>query len=455
MDNISTFDKLIQEAGFTKETYEACMNDIGAKVYRNLDIDWSELAQKYNITISKETLRKAASPPLFGGAFVYEYFKNKQIIDKTNTTQDVIDTYPNETAINKDGSFTSSRLIQISENDLKNKTTLLKAHGFDEKEWELISAKSNLWNAYSKADGIQELYSSKIVVKPRTDMSLGEIEEFYKSLIKDYSSPEVKQYHRVQGGRMLSLPIMDLHLGKFSTSDIVGEASYNSQSARDCFNYVIDNVINRVKNMNIEKVIFPIGNDFFQYDRADGCTAKGTQQDIDSKYQTLFRDGVTLLIDGITKLSKELHTTVEVFYVPGNHDKMSSYHALMSLWCYFHNNENVIVDTSASSRHYIEFGNSLLGFSHGDKEKKRISGIMQIEAREAWGRTLYHEFHLGHLHSEQTIEENGVIIRHLPSITGTDAWHHESGFVGAVRKCTCSLWDKECGLDSTFNIVIH
>ena len=117
-------------------------------------------------------------------------------------------------------------------------------------------------------------------------------------------------------------------------------------------------------------------------------------------------------------------------------------------------NGGIITKTGRGSgvSYYV---NSLLGFSHGDKEKKRISGIMQIEARQAWGRTLYHEFHLGHLHSEQTIEENGVIIRHLPSITGTDAWHHESGFVGAVRKCTCSLWDKECGLDSTFNIVIH
>lgn len=454
MNDITELEKLIQEAGFTKETYVACMSDIASKVYHNMDIDWGELKEKYNIQISKDTLRKAASPPLFGGAFVYEYFKSANAIETSNDIQDIIEHYPNETSINKDGSYTSNRLIHITETDLKNKTTLLKAHGFDDREWELVSAKSNLWNAYSKTDGVQELYSSKITVKPRIDISLAEIADFYKELISSYSSPEVKQYNKTKDGKMLVLPIMDLHLGKFSTSDIVGDNAYDSKSARECFNYVIDSVICRLKGENIEKIIFPVGNDFFQYDRADGCTAKGTQQDIDVKYQTLFRDGVTLLIDGITKISKELHTTVEVFYVPGNHDKMSSYHAIMSLWCYFHNNENVIVDTNSSPRHYIEFGRSLIGFTHGDKEKKRISGIMQVEARESWGRTLWHEWLCGHLHSEHVDEESGVIVRHLSSVTGTDAWHHESGFVGAIRKCTCFIWDKYTGLDSIFNVVI-
>lgn len=33
--------------------------------------------------------------------------------------------------------------------------------------------------------------------------------------------------------------------------------------------------------------------------------------------------------------------------------------------------------------------------------------------------------------------------------------HHNSGYVGAIRKCTCFLWDKENGLDCTFNVVIN
>lgn len=361
-------------------------------------------------------------------------------------------TYKSETSINKDGTLTSDKLIIIKEDDLKNPKSLLKAHGFDTKDWELVSARNNIWNVYSKQDGIKELYSSKIVVKPRTDISLEEIEDFYKTLIIEYSSPTVKKYPKSEG-LMFELPIMDLHLGKFSTSDIVTE-EYNTQIARDCFNKVIDSCINRLKGTEIEKIIFPVGNDFFHYDAVSATTTGGTPQDTDRKYQTLFKDGVMLLIDGITKLSEELKAPIEIFCIQGNHDFLTSYHAVMSLWCYFYNNENVTVNLGTSPRKYINFGKCLIGFAHGDKEKKRIEKLMQVEAAELWGKSKYREMHLGHLHSERVSEDGGVIIRNLSSVTGTDAWHHNSGYIGAIRKCTCFLWDKDCGLDSTFNVII-
>lgn len=403
--------------------------------------------------MAKDTLRKASSQSIFGNVFVSEYFKDKSL---SNTMSDIDKaklSYKSESSINKDGTLTSDKLIAIKGDELKNPNSLLNAHGFDVKEWELVSARNNIWNVYSKQDGIQELYSSKIVVKPRTEISLEEIKEFYNDLINTYSSPIVKKYEN-KNGLLFELPIVDLHLGKFSTSDIVKD-EYNTQIARDCFNKVIDTCIYRLSGVNIEKIIFPIGNDFFHFDTVSTTTTGGTPQDADMKHQTLFKSGVLLLIDGITKLSNELKSPIEVFCVQGNHDFMTSYHAVMSLWCYFHNNENVIIDLSTSPRKYIEFGNCLIGYSHGEKEKKRIEKIMQVEAAESWGRTKFREFHLGHLHSEQVTEDGGVIIRNLSSVTGTDAWHHNSGYIGAIRKCTCFLWDRENGLDSTFNVVIN
>ena len=52
---------------------------------------------------------------------------------------------------------------------------------------------------------------------------------------------------------------------------------------------------------------------------------------------------------------------------------------------------------------------------------------------------------------EHTREVNGVIIRNLSSFTGTDMWHRNSGYVGAIKKCQSFLWDKEKGLK---NIII-
>lgn len=446
------FQEEIAKFGLIPETYEQCLSDITAKVTGQIDMDWADIIDKYSLPIPKDTLRKASSCSIFGNVFVSEYFKNKSLSSVMTDIEKAKSTYKSEQSINKDGTFTSDKLIAIKEDELKNPDSLLRAHGFDSKDWELVSARNNIWNVYSKQDGIQELYSSKIVVKPRTDISIEEIREFYKELLDTYSSPTVKKYE-TKNGLMFELPIVDLHLGKLSTSDIVSE-EYNTQIARDCFNKVIDTCISRLQGVNIEKIIFPIGNDFFHYDAVASTTTGGTPQDTDVKHQTLFKNGVLLLIDGITKLSKVLNASIEVFCVQGNHDFLSSYHALMSLWCYFHDNENVSVDLGTSPRKYIQFGKCLVGFAHRDKEKKRIEKIMQVEAAEMWGNTFYREFHLGHLHSEQVIEDGGIIIRNLSSVTGTDAWHHNSGYVGAIRKCICFLWDKENGLDSTFNVVI-
>lgn len=453
MDIITDFEKELSKYGLTTETYEQCLEDISNKVLGKVDQDWSDIIDKYHLPMAKDTLRKASSQSIFGNVFVSEYFKDKSLSNTMSDIDKAKMAYKSESSINKDGTLTSDKLISLKEDELKNPSSLLKAHGFDVKEWELVSARNNIWNVYSKQDGIQELYSSKIVVKPRTSISLEEIEDFYSNLLNTYSSPNVEKYEN-KDGLLFELPLVDLHLGKFSTSDIV-KNEYNTQIARDCFNKVIDTCISRLRETNIEKIIFPIGNDFFHFDTVGTTTTGGTLQDTDMKHQTLFKTGVLLLIDGITKLSNELKAPIEVFCVQGNHDFMTSYHAVMSLWCYFHNNENVTVDLSTSPRKYVEFGNCLIGYSHGEKEKKRIEKIMQVEAAESWGRTKFREFHLGHLHSEQVSEDGGIIIRNLSSVTGTDAWHHNSGYIGAIRKCTCFLWDKKNGLDSTFNVVIN
>jgi hypothetical protein len=347
------FEEELVKYGLSSESYELCLNDISNKVTGKNDMDWEEIIDKYNLPIVKDTLRKASSQSIFGNVFVSEYFKNKSLSENVTDIEKAQNTYRSESSINKDGTYTSDKLIAIKEDDLKNPISLLKAHGFDMKDWELVSARNNIWNVYSKQDGIQELYSSKIVVKPRSNISLEEIHDFYECLIKEYTSPIIKK-HEKRDGFLAEIPIMDLHLGKFSTSDIVAD-EYNTNIARNCFNKVIDECIYRLRNVSVEKIIFPVGQDFFHYDTVGTTTTGGTPQDSDRKHQTLFKDGVTLLIDGISKLSSELKAPIEVFCVPGNHDFMTSYHAVMPLWCYFHNNENVTVDLSTFPRKYVEF----------------------------------------------------------------------------------------------------
>jgi glycogen debranching enzyme len=121
----------------------------------------------------------------------------------------------------------------------------------------------------------------------------------------------------------------------------------------------------------------------------------------------------------------------------------------MHLYAWYHDCDNVHVNQDAYPRKYIEFGNTLLGLGHGDKEKKEtLTGLMPIEAKEAWGRTKYHEYHVAHLHSEQmTQEKNGLIIRRMSSPVAQDTWTVDMGLLGSERKIQTFVYDRNKGLE--------
>lgn len=422
----------------------------------DIDISWDKLANIINREFGYD------DRPLSEAAFRKPYQQAKRFYeagvfdnDSKKSETEIKYDYNTETTINKDGTYSSKRLLVMNDSESKNPDFILKAHGFEPDLWKIVSLRNNIRQVISKQDGVVTLYASFLTVKPTTELTLNQINKFYDELIQKDNRPKINKYTTATTATsdkvMVEVPIVDLHFGKLSFSEDVYEP-YNYNLAMDRFNYVIDDVIENVKHLNIEKIIFPIGSDFFHIDNVNRTTTAGTQQDCDLSPQLIFKYGVECLIDGINKLSQL--APVEVFCVNGNHDFLTSYHAICSLWCYYHNNENVYVNRDTSPRKYIEYGNSLIGFAHGDKEKKRIEGIMQVEAREAWGRTIYKEFHLGHLHSEQVQETNGIIIRNLSSVTGTDLWHHNSGYVGAIKKSQTFVWDKEYGLKTIINTII-
>ncbi len=449
------FEKRLNDYGMTPEQYEVSIEEIRKKVLGESDKDWTEIIDDYRIPLSRNTLRNQCSN-VYGSIFVKEYFDEKKRKEMEEISEAVaplsLPKYKEQTDVNKDGSYTSDKLIEISEEDSKNPEFLLNAHGFDPIKWELVSARNSIWNQGSKS-GIKNLYSSKINVKPRTDISQKEIEEFYEELVRKYNpNRDYWVKPKSDSGVLYEIPIMDLHYGKYASGSVTND-SYDYIEAEKCFHTIISEAIEDIKSRNVAKILMPIGNDLLHFDNVQGTTTRGTAQDTNMRHQEMFKGCVEMLVDGITELSQ--YAPVDLMYVPGNHDFSSSWHVVMTLWAYFHEDPNVLVDVDMHPRKYYEWGSCLIGFTHGDKEGKRLDKIMQVEAKEAWGRTKYAEWHNGHLHSDQAIREvGGLIIRNLPSVTGEDNWSHESGFIGAVRKCICFIWDKEKGLKGTTNIVI-
>ena len=365
--------------------------------------------------------------------------------------------------IDKSGHHTSTKLLQLNSTQLKDPSYLMVAHGYDPKEWELLSIRNNIWNAYSKKDGIMELYSSKIVLKPKVQgITLEDITKHFENYKPTFTACIP---NKIESNKMLEFPLCDLHIGKMAWEPESGE-NFDSKILKDRFYQVITDMIDRVSTYKFEKIILPFGNDLFNIDNIEGNTTGGTKQDNDLRIQKMFDIGAEMNIDLIAKLSDAFQCEIEIMLVTGNHSRLAEFYLIRLLEAYFRNTKHIKFDSRPCKRKYLEYGNTLIGFSHGETEKSRIGGLMPIEAPGMWGRTKYREFHLAHYHTEQMRsvetpslkkqiqESDGLIVRNISSITGSDMWHYNAGYVGAVKKAQGFIYDKQHGLTDILNFVV-
>ena len=83
--------------------------------------------------------------------------------DQTKTFKEVHE-------INKDGSHSSEKLLDVMDNNkLKDEDFLLKVHGYDPDIWEIITSRNSRWNAQLKGGKVTEMLASKISAKPKTN----------------------------------------------------------------------------------------------------------------------------------------------------------------------------------------------------------------------------------------------------------------------------------------------
>ena len=275
--------------------------------------------------------------------------------------------------------------------------------------------------------------------------------EHMREFAQHYRGPTIQRPAITNTGLMLEVPIVDLHLGKLAWAPETGE-NYDYKIARKRFADVNAKIISKAAGRGIEKILFIIGNDYFNTDNQENTTTKGTPQDTDMRWQKLFAVGVDMLVQEIDKYS--MIAPVEVIEVPGNHDKSVAYYAIMYLMAWYRNSEVVTVSEDIRTRKYIEYGKGLLCLTHGVDEGGRIFALPSIEQSVAWGRTRFKEVHTAHYHSEKTVEKSGVIVRRLSAMPGDDSYHFEHGFVGAIKKTQCFLWEKQEGITEIWHFNI-
>jgi len=257
---------------------------------------------------------------------------------------------------------------------------------------------------------------------------------------------------RSDGALMYEINIADLHLGKLAWGEETGEADYDTPKAANLCAEAIYTLAKRAPK-GVEKILLPIGNDFFNVDSMSRETTGGTPQDEDGRWQKTFQIAVDMLTDNITKHLMPI-APVEVIIVPGNHDTQRIFYMGVALSQRFFSNERVSVDNTPRLRKYHVFGENLIGFTHGDKEKvSTLHNIMAHEQPRAWARTSYREVQLGHLHTEIIRNTNGLVIRNLSSLSSADAWHASNGYKGNVRKAEGFVFKASGGLVSKTSFI--
>jgi len=267
---------------------------------------------------------------------------------------------------------------------------------------------------------------------------------------------------RVLGSRMIEVALYDVHFASLAWAEETGE-DYDLTIGRKVYANAIDQLLHRVEGMDIDYFLFPIGNDFFHVnDFTNQTPTNRNLLDVDSRLAKIIEQGQYMLIDSIERL--KVVAPVKLFWIPGNHDPQTSFYLLRILDAWYKEDTRVEVDTSPKIRKYKVYGKNLIGFLHGCElvraKHYQLPGLMADEASDLWKPNQYREIHMGHTHSKNEMIFNSasaygsVVVRVIPSIAGTDAWHFAKGYVKTTKTAQFFVWRKNYGLESVQDIHI-
>jgi len=263
-----------------------------------------------------------------------------------------------------------------------------------------------------------------------------------------YSKDKDKKY-------LFELDIFDLHFGKLTWDEETGD-NYDIKIARELFMTCLNQLIEQAKNYPVERIVFPIGNDFFNVDNIAETTVHNTPQDEDTRWKKTFVRGRQLIIEAIDTL--RTIAPVDVLVIPGNHDFTRSFYLGDAVECWYHKCPDITVNNGAKVRKYYRYGKCLIGYTHGSEEKfQELPYIMANEEPQLWAETAYREWHLGDKHHRREIkwvsteEYKGATVRFMRSLTSTDAWHYGKGYISSLRAGEGFIWDKNNGLVCEFS----
>ena len=242
----------------------------------------------------------------------------------------------------------------------------------------------------------------------------------------------------------------DFHHGKYSDDFEVGEQD-NRQLQRQRLLNSADRVLSDVaRHGKPERILVGLGSDWFNIDNDLGSTTSGTPQDCDGNPSEILATGCQLMVEYLDCLRQVAPVTAVL--MSGNHDRILGVALMMYLAAWYRDAPDVqIKQNSASPRAYLEYGQNLLCFNHGDLVTKTtdLARLAAVDKPREWGRCAHKMVFTGHLHGLKLEEDRGFTRMQLPSLSGKDRWHDRHGYVGNRKQLAAVLVDHQDGLFGT------
>ncbi len=368
--------------------------------------------------------------------------------------------------------------VRLSERCPRSLEELVEIFKVDTRVWEVVSwepgvqemmsvprpkgSSSGGWENLSPEPVVTTLY--RIKAKFRRSAALA-VRSALEGLAEDLSAK--MQFHapryapltyksRSAGGVLLEPCIFDVHLGKLAWAEESG-GHYDLRLAEARYEDAVSDILHSCSVYDVERIVLPLGHDFFHVDDRENRTHHGTVVTADSRQQKVFRLGCDVIVAALDRL--RLVAPVDVVMVPGNHDTASIFSLGEFLSAWYRKDSAVTVDNRAALRKYYEYGSVMLQFTHGSEESTAVaaSALAAAEEPAMWGRTKYRESHQGHRHQKKGVRDHlkrvaeyqehlGFITRTISALSETDAWHFEKAFVGNIQGAEAFVWDAERGL---------
>lgn len=322
-----------------------------------------------------------------------------------------------------------AKLNCVSLHEPKSPDEIIKILNIDISEWKL----SQYWN---KQMGDHWRISALIT-------KINNNEKAFKYLLDNWKPKKNQIFKKYIDNENESvcgiLSIQDIHFGK-----------ENNECVDKDFEKSIINLIKKANLIyNIKELFFVIGGDILNMDTFDGTTTQGTVVDNSLKatnaYMQAF-DTMHWAIEYLINFCNKLH----VIYIPGNHDRLSSFHLVQalskSIIC-----DDIIWDTDYKERKVKVWGKNFLAFEHGDVKSKHTPLVYATEFSEEWGNTKYRTLFTGHYHQNKkveyitTSEEIGFVHKTLPSLCKNDYYHYHNKYVGNRRSAVLEIQSEEKG----------